>query len=533
MEKQLTKNGLSETEAVIPEAQLASPAPLGIPEEELMAILSEAEMSLLERPVSKRVEIIARVVSRLLADGIAFLGAVWLAYWLRFENSYIVSAFPPESAADLSYILLVMLGTAPVLFFALKLCGMYETRARLRILDRIPKIVGAVNVYLVFLLIMSFLFDSSVATRGFLVFFWMLSIVFLFAGRMILQLSLSVAGISDTVMRNTLIVGAGNVGKEVARKLLHHDSFGLRPIGMIDDDPLYTDFTEPELKGMQVLGGLDDLTCIIRDFNVEKVVIAFTNATSEKLLDVASKCNKAGVECSIIPRLFEVITDEIVVNEIGGIPLIRLREKKINGYRKLLKAAEDYVLGTVILLLIWPVLITTAIAIKLDSPGPVFFKQKRPGRNGKCFNCLKFRSMVDGAEAMQADLVNGNGDCDANWLIWKNRNDPRITRVGKWIRKFSIDELPQIFNVLSGKMSLVGPRPSLMEEYGFYKEWHFQRLNVKPGITGLWQVNGRSDLPFDEMIKLDLYYIETWSLWSDFKIIMRTFSAVASSNGAY
>jgi exopolysaccharide biosynthesis polyprenyl glycosylphosphotransferase len=361
----------------------------------------------------------------------------------------------------------------------------------------------------------------------------MLCILFLFTGRLVLQILLSIAGINDVVMRNTLIIGSGKVGKEVARKLIRHDSFGLHPIGMIDDDPLYTEFQEPELEGLRVLGGLDDMTRIIGDFDVEKVVIAFTNATSEKLLDVASKCNKAGVECSIIPRLFEVITDEITVNEIGGIPLIRLRQKKIEGYRGLLKAAEDYVLGTILLLIIWPVLLVTALAIKLDSPGPVFFKQKRPGRNGKCFNCLKFRSMVDGADKMQAELVNGDGKPDENWLIWKDPEDPRITRVGKWIRKFSIDELPQIFNVLSGKMSLVGPRPSLKEEFSCYKEWHFQRLNVKPGITGLWQVSGRSDLPFDEMIKLDLYYIETWSLWTDFKIIMRTFSAIVSSNGAY
>jgi exopolysaccharide biosynthesis polyprenyl glycosylphosphotransferase len=393
--------------------------------------------------------------------------------------------------------------------------------------------VGAVNIYVVFLFIMSFLLDSSVATRGFLVFFWMLSIVFLFASRFLLQIILSITHTSDVVMRNTLIVGAGKVGKEVARKLVRHDTFGLRPIGFIDDDPLYTEFREPELQGIGVLGRLDDLCRIIGDFDVEKVIIAFTGNGSEQLLDLASKCNKMGVECSIVPRLFEVITNEILVNEIGGIPLIKLREKKIEGYKRALKAAEDYLLGGLIFLIIWPILLATAIAIKLDSPGPVFFKQKRPGKNGKCFNCIKFRSMMDGAENMQADLVNGDAEKEGNWLIWKDRNDPRITRVGKWIRKFSIDELPQIFNVLSGKMSLVGPRPSLKEEYEYYKEWHMQRLNVKPGITGLWQVSGRSDLPFDEMIKLDMYYIETWSLWTDFKVIMRTFSAIVSSNGAY
>lgn len=533
MEKQLTRNGSSKTKTIRTEAQLALPVPGGIPDEELMAILSEAEMSLLERPVSKQVEVVARVASRLFVDALAFYLAMWLAYWIRFENAYVLRVFPPENMVTFNSVAIAMLMTSPVLLFALKICGMYDTRTRVRILDRIPKIVGAVNVYLVFLLIMSFLLDSSISTRGFLVFFWMLSIVFLFGGRLLLQLVLSLAGINDVVMRNTLIVGAGKVGKEVARKLQRHDSFGLRPIGLIDDDPLYTEFSEPELKGMRVLGGLEDMTRIIGDFDVEKVVIAFTGASSEQLLDLASRCNKMGVECSIVPRLFEVITDEIMVNEIGGIPLIRLREKKIDGYRRFLKSAEDYLLGALVLLITWPLLLVTAIAIKLDSPGPVFFRHKRVGKGGKCFNCLKFRSMVDGACNMQAELVDNDTDAEHGWLCWKDQDDPRVTRVGKLIRKFSIDELPQVFNVLSGKMSLVGPRPHIKEEVQEYKEWHKQRLNVKPGITGMWQVSGRSDLPFDEMIKLDLYYIETWSVWTDFKIIMRTFSAIVSSNGAY
>ena len=533
MEKQLTKNGLSESELVAAEAQSVLPVAGEVSDEELMAILSEAERSLLERPVPKQVELVARVASRLLVDALALFGAMWLAYWLRFENAYVLRAFPPENTAAFSGIALALAVTSPILFFALKICGMYDTRKRVRILDRIPKIVGAVNVYLVVLLIMSFLLDSSVSTRGYLVFFWVFSIIFLFAGRFLLQFTLSLSGISDVVMRNTLIVGSGKVGKEVARKLVRHDAFGLRPVGFIDDDPLYTEYSEPELEDLRVLGGLNDISRIVGDFDVEKVVIAFTGATSEQLLDLASRCNKTGVECSIVPRLFEVITDEIVVNEIGGIPLIQLRDKKIDGYRKLLKSAEDYVLGAIALLLTWPIILVAAIAIKLDSPGPVLFRHKRVGKNGKCFSCLKFRSMVEGACKTQEDMVNGDTDAEHGWLCWKVQGDPRITRVGKWIRKFSIDELPQIFNVLSGKMSLVGPRPHIKEEVQQYKDWHKQRLNVKPGITGLWQVSGRSDLPFDEMIKLDLYYIETWSVWTDFKIILRTFSAIFSSNGAY
>jgi len=533
MDHQLTKRGLSEKEAHATKAQMSLPGTARIRDEELEALLSEGDKGLLERPISKRTEIVARVLARLLMDTLAILGAMWLAYWLRFETSFMLNTFLPESIPLLNAIAIPIIAFSPILFVSLKLCGMYDTHTRVRILDRIPRIAGAVNVYVISLLLASFLLSTDVLTRGFLVIFWIFCIVFIFVGRTILHMLLSIAGIRNIIMQNTLIVGSGEVGKEIARKLVRHKSFGLRPIGFIDDDPLYTEFGESELKDLGVLGTLSDLCRILSDFDVDKVIIAFTGANSEQLLDLASKCNKMGIECSIIPRLFEVITNEIKVNEIGGIPLIALREKKVEGWRKMLKNTEDYVLGTIVLLLTWPIIAATAIAIKLDTPGPVFFRQQRVGKNGKNFNCLKFRSMVNGASYMQEDMVNGDSDSEHGWLCWKDKCDPRVTRVGKWLRKFSIDELPQIFNVLKGEMSLVGPRPHIKEEVTLYKEWHKQRLNVKPGITGIWQVSGRSELPFDEMIKLDLFYIERWSLWIDFKIMVRTISAIISSNGAY
>lgn len=529
MDRQLIESGLSETRAALPVSGAGMPE-MGIQDEDLHALLAGAEYGLLERPVSRRAEVAARITARLLIDVLAVFTAATVAYWLRFENSFFVRAFPPEEAVFYGSVIAALMVTSPVLFLALKVAGMYDPRTRVRILDRIPRIVGATNAYLVFLLVMSFFLDSSVSTRGYLIVFWALAILCLFTGRMILQLSLRVAGINDVVMRNTLIVGAGKVGKQVARKLVRHEAFGLRPVGFVDDDPLFRRFQEPELKDLRVLGGIANLQDIIREFEVEKVIIAFSGTGSEQLLDLASRCNRAGVECSIVPRLFEVITDEIKVNEIGGIPLIKLRDKKITGYRKLLKDLEDYVLAAAALLITWPLLLITAIAIKLDSPGPVFFRQERVGKNQRTFTCLKFRSMVVNAEELQDELIDLN---QAEGPLFKISDDPRVTRVGKWIRKFSIDELPQIFNVLAGHMSLVGPRPPVPREVKEYKFWQTQRLNVKPGITGLWQVSGRSDLPFDEMVKLDLYYIETWSLWQDFKIILRTFSAILSSNGAY
>lgn len=534
MERQLTRH-----ERSAPGLKLDGSEPTSmyaveeISDEELQAIISEATRGFLRRPLSRRLEVTARVAVRVAVDSLALWLAIWLAYWLRFENAWFLRIFPPEEAVPLGSIAVTLAVTSPVLFMALKACGLYDAYRRVRILDSIPRIVGAVNAYVVLTLIFTFLINSHATPRGFIVFFWAFTIVFLFLGRTLLQALFSLLGMSEAVMRNTLIVGAGKVGKSLAGKLIKHRCFGLRPVGFLDDDPLFAEFKEPALRDLRVLGTIDQIDKVIEDFNVEKVIVAFSNASSEKLLDLTSRCNEAGVECSVVPRLFEVITDEIAVNEIGGIPLIRLREKRLRGYKKLLKEAEDRVLGTLLFLIALPAILVTAVAIKLDSPGPVFFRHKRVGKDGKCFNCLKFRSMYDGAHELQVHMVNGKKDNEFGWLCWKEKEDPRVTRVGRFIRRYSIDELPQLFNVLAGQMSLVGPRPHIKEEVRQYKDWHRQRLNVKPGITGLWQVSGRSDLPFDEMIKLDLYYIETWSLWQDIKIILRTFKAVISGNGAY
>jgi exopolysaccharide biosynthesis polyprenyl glycosylphosphotransferase len=532
MEKQLTERMLAEEDAVAVTTQMSFQDTAAISDAELEAILSEAQTDFLHRPVPKKVEIVARISALMVMDIIMVTGAMWVAYWLRYENAFITRIYPPESGVTFGLVMMPLLAWLPFLLLSLKLAGMYDVRTRIQVLDKIPRIFGAVNAYIVSFLLVSFLLEAAAAiNRGYLVFFWLSCIVLIFLGRTVLQFLLSMAGISDAVMRKTLIVGSGKVGKEVARKLMHHDGFGLIPVGFLDDDPLYTEFEEPELQDVKVLGGLKDLCRVIKDFKIEKVIVAFSGASAEELLDLASKCNKRGVECSVVPRLFEVITNEISVKEIGGIPLLRIRDKNIKGIDKVLKAMEDYILGGFIFLISLPILLVTAIAIKLDSPGPVFFLHKRVGKNGKCFRCIKFRSMSENAEALQAELVkNHNGE--HGWLCWKMEDDPRITRVGKWLRKLSIDELPQIFNVLSGHMSLVGPRPHIKEEVAEYKEWHKQRLNVKPGITGLWQVSGRSDLPFDEMIKLDLYYIERWSLWMDFKVILRTFTAVFRTKGA-
>lgn len=468
---------------------------------------------------------------RFVVDILMYFAATWTAYSIRYGD-YMLRHFSPDRVLPYKEVLTGMLMGLPLLLLFMKISGLYETQSRVKTLDSFPRIVSAANAYVLALMIALFLLDTSDGYRGYVLVLWLCNIFFLFIGRVFLQAGYKVAGKTDVLERNTLLVGAGQVGKSLACKLARHPEFGLRPIGFIDDTPLQERFVEPEISELRILGGVSDITEILDTYNVENVIVGFTRNSHESLLDLISQCNNAGVECSVLPRLFEIITDEVPVREIGGISMVAVNKKGLSGPNLVLKALEDYILTTIGLLVAWPLLLAIAIAIKLDSRGPVFYKQTRIGRYGRPFSFYKFRSMVVNADEMQADLVcqtQGEGD----WRCWKMQDDPRVTRVGKFIRKFSLDELPQVFNVLLGDMSLVGPRPHIVQEVDQYEEWHRLRLNVKPGITGLWQVNGRSDVPFDEMVKYDLYYIESWSLWLDIKTILRTISAVLAGKGAY
>jgi len=231
-----------------------------------------------------------------------------------------------------------------------------------------------------------------------------------------------------------------------------------------------------------------------------------------------------------VPDLFELSFDRVNVANLSGIPLIGLKELSLKGGNLLLKRAIDLTLITVAAPVLLPLAGIVALAVKWDSPGPAIFKQRRVGKGGRPFTTYKFRTMVLDAEARKAELSELN---EADGPVFKMRNDPRMTRIGRFLRRASLDEIPQFWNVLRDEMSLVGPRPQLPEEVGLYEEWHRRRLEVKPGLTGLWQVLGRSDTSFDDMVRLDIYYAENWSPGMDLRIMLETIPAVLSGKGAY
>jgi exopolysaccharide biosynthesis polyprenyl glycosylphosphotransferase len=346
------------------------------------------------------------------------------------------------------------------------------------------------------------------------------------------------AGVARTLVRatlhrnpglrqRTLILGSGMVAGQVVEKIRTNQQFGLDPVGLVDN--VVHDIGTPALPR---LGGFPDLGTIIEMQSIDRVIIAFSRVSHEELLEAIRACRDAGVAVDVVPRLFEFLDGVRSLDQIGGLPLISIGVPGLASTMVAAKRVLDLLGSAALLVIFSPVLITTAIAIKIESKGPVLFLQARAGRGNKSFNLIKFRSMYVDAEQHKADLGPMNESHDG--VMFKIRDDPRITRVGAFIRRFSIDELPQLFNVLKGEMSLVGPRPLIFSETAALEEhWHLRRLELRPGMTGPWQVYGRSDSPFQEMVRFDYQYVAGWSLARDIEILLATIPAVASGRGAY
>jgi exopolysaccharide biosynthesis polyprenyl glycosylphosphotransferase len=326
----------------------------------------------------------------------------------------------------------------------------------------------------------------------------------------------------------TVVVGAGRVGAEIARKLGRRPEYGLDVIGFLDDDPLLA----PE-DGPPLLGGTSRIEPVLRAYRVERVIFAFSRLSATQQIDLFQRCMELGVQVDIVPRLYEVIGSRMQVHDVDGLPLVGLRAPRLSHSSRFLKRSLDLSVGLALIVLFAPLFAFVALRIKLESPGPVLFRQERMGAGGRRFQILKFRTMVGDAEARKAELSHLNKHTEAGPRMFKIPDDPRITPFGRFLRRWSIDELPQLWNVLRGEMSLVGPRPLILAEDENIVGAARQRLRLTPGVTGLWQVLGRSDIPFSEMITLDYLYVTNWSLWGDVKLLARTVPRVLQRSGAY
>jgi len=323
-------------------------------------------------------------------------------------------------------------------------------------------------------------------------------------------------------IQNTLIIGAGEVGQLVAAKFLQHPEFGINVTGFVDSAP-----KEPreDIVHIPILGEIEDLPGLITELDIERVIIAFSSDTHEETLQLMRMLKEFDLRVDIVPRLFELVPPTADIHMLEGVPLIGLPRPGLSSSSMLLKRALDLAVTVPALLLLAPAMLVIAVLIKLDSPGPVLFRQQRMGKGEKKFLIFKFRTMVRDAEERKSDVahLNKHARNGGDPRMFKIPGDPRTTRVGSILRRYSIDELPQLLNVLRGEMSLVGPRPLILGEYHHVSEWGRGRRDLKPGITGLWQVLGRDSIPFEEMVRLDYLYVTTWSLWGDLRLLLRTF----------
>lgn len=329
-------------------------------------------------------------------------------------------------------------------------------------------------------------------------------------------------------VERVLIVGAGDVGRSVLQTILARPDLGYKVIGFVDNDP---DRASTDLGRVTALGTVDNLPHILEHQPVDTVIVTLPWHVHRQILTIVRQCEQKHVRVRTVPDMFELSLNQVQVEMLGGIPLLGLNGgAQLQTSSRLIKRAIDILLAMLVTPFAGLIMLMVALAIRLDTPGPIFFSQDRVGLNGKLFKVYKFRSMIQNADALRADLIRQTGEDPRHPKLV---NDPRITRVGRWIRRFSIDELPQIWNILRGEMSWVGPRPAVPAEVELYESWHRQRLRVLPGLTGLWQVSGRNQVPFEEMCLMDIYYIENWSLGLDLQIILRTVPHVLLAHGAY
>lgn len=471
-----------------------------------------------------------RMVARLAIDAALFQLAFLLAYWARYEAQLFIEAWVYHSL-DEFWVLDGLFTVVALSVFYTR--GVYSQARGASWLDQIARLGSATIIVVSVVILTSLLFTPMVPSRLFFADLWLAVVIVFGAERYALkQLRrwLWTRGINEY---RVAVIGATVAGQRVMRHITSRPDMGYRLIGYLDDRIVERRWEVPfpaRLKPRR-LGAVKDLEEIIATEHIDEVIIALSSTRRVDLSGLLEHLNTQRVNYRLLPDLMELRFDHCDIEALDGIPLIGLKEPALRGSRLLLKRLIDIGLATLAITLTAPLMLGLALAIRLERPpGPILFRQQRAGRGGRVFTCLKFRSMRPDAEQLQAQLLTQN---EASGPIFKMKNDPRVTRVGRFIRRTSLDELPQFFNILRGDMSFVGPRPPIPSEVTRYSDWHLRRLEVTPGLTGLWQVSGRSNLTFDEMVTLDLYYAENWSLLLDCKVILQTLPAVLLSRGAY
>jgi exopolysaccharide biosynthesis polyprenyl glycosylphosphotransferase len=418
----------------------------------------------------------------------------------------------------------------PLIVVIAKVMGLYDRddlMLRRSTLDELPALLALGAAWALVWSLMAFAFGDNfdLGGGGVAVLFFFTSAVLVAA-----RSEARVVAKRFTARERVLIVGSSHARERLAHSLMTDPAARIEIVGFLpleDERRAHPGVDWGERSRRRSRRSFDDIAGVVHELAVDRVFLIPTSADNETMLDAVSRTTALGVKVSIVPRLLEVVGSAVEFDTVGGVTVLGVRRPGLSRSSRALKRTTDVVGATLGLIVLAPFFAVIALAIKIDSDGPVFFRQARVGRDGRHFRMFKFRSMVDGAHA-QREAIRHLNETDG---VFKVTDDPRVTRVGRWVRRSSIDELPQLINVLRGDMSLVGPRPLVADEDALVEGRHRSRLRLAPGMTGPWQVLGPTRPPLSEMVKTDYLYATNWSLWTDFKIILRTFGHVAARRG--
>jgi len=455
------------------------------------------------------------------ADVFVICAALVLAYQIR--------TFFQGGLLPLRNYLWVLVVVLPVWFYLLNRHGLYASLRRWSVVDIVSKLV---NVHLFGGLITAsiiYFIDRDRYSRGLYLAFLVVSFLLLTLEKVSLRLALGFYRRRGFNSRNLLIVGTRQKARRFHQLVEDHADWGLQIIGFVQAD---ASVIEAEIEGQKVLGKLQDLLEICKSYSVDEVVLCIPKDLVMGAEGLLQDLQEMGITVRMVLDFYDMPHCKMDIGFFHEtLPVLTFHTKTLDAQQLFLKRLMDIagaLGGLGILGLLFPFI---ALAIKQDSNGPIFFGQERVGESGRIFKCWKFRSMTTDAEERKQELLDQN---EMNGAIFKIKNDPRITKVGRFLRKTSLDEFPQFWNVLRGEMSLVGTRPPTLDEVAQYKNWHRRRISIKPGITGMWQTSGRNRIAdFDEIVRLDLYYIDKWTIWLDILILLKTLRAVVAGSGSY
>ena len=485
---------------------------------------------------------------------VAFL----LAYMMRQNAPVFVwsrwQSLPAGIATEFEPYFSLLLFVPFVKLFTLWRYGFYKLRGEFSFSGDFVRIVKAATLSFMILSCIAFLFRQGFSIRNGelvpqdfsysrLVFVYdcLIFIVFFWVTRLVVRVIQVVSRHNERNLIRTIVVGCGEMADVCISEMSEKPRLGYKLVGVVTARK-NENASSLEKRGIKTLGWFDNLPELVRRHGVEEVLITDSRISSGRMFQVLMECGRNHhIKYRVIPDLFDCLPGKTEIATIGSLPMIKLYEEPLRGPKRVVKRSLDLLVSVATLLLTSPFWAVFAFLIKRESPGPVFLKQERVGMDGKVFLMYKFRSMKDGVDdqahrELMKKMINGE---DANQgtgeepIYGKIKDDPRLTKIGSWMRRYSVDELPQIINVLMGQMSVVGPRPPIPYEVRHYKDWHRARFHIKPGMTGLWQVSGRNRLHFEEMVRLDVFYIENWSVLLDLKIMVKTIPVMLKGDNTY